>query len=134
MATFIKNDFVSMDWLKENFIESKKSGFIAGIQEYTTPKRGDIAVGFMKNRAFILADEEDNIFSREELINAIKETYKDGSEIFDYYEDCYVELGTVNGIDDDMADYYGFDGEDKKDILDRINDLKCYWVYVEEDM
>lgn len=130
---YIKNDFVFMDWIADNFIESKKSGFIAAIQEYSTPN-GDRAVGFMNQRAFLLVDEDGSIFSRSEVINAVKESHKEGLDISDYYEDCFVEIATTASVNDDLIGYYAFDEEDKKDIQDRLKDLSCYWQYVEEDM
>lgn len=130
---YIKNDFVYMDWIADNFIESKKSGFIAAIQEYSTPN-GDRAVGFMNRRAFLLVDEDGNVFTREEVINAIKDSHKEGLDISDYYEDCFVEIANTATVNDDLMEYYAFDEEDKEDIKARLKDLSCYWVYVEVDM
>ena len=130
---FVKNDFVYMDWLQDNFIESKKSGFVAAIQEYETPDGDILPVGFMDQRAFLLVDEE-GVLDRNSLITAIKDSYKEGLAVYDYYEDCYVQLATVAGVDEDTMISYGFEREDIEDIQKRLKDLSCYWVYVEEDM
>lgn len=130
---FIKNDFVSMDWIADNFIESKTSGFVAAIQEYTTPG-GDRAVGFINRRAFILVKEDGTVYNRKEVINAIKESAKEGYDVYDYYEEDFVELGSVASMDEDNLDYWQFDEEDREDIEKRLEDLSCYWVYVEEEM
>lgn len=129
---FIKNDFVSMDWIADNFIESKKSGFIGAICEYETPN-GDRAVGFMNRRAFLLVNEDGEVYSREDLLAAIRDSAKEGLDISDYYEDDFVEIANTSEINEEIMDYYGFDEEDCKDIQDRLQDLSCYWVYVESE-
>lgn len=128
----VRNDFVNMDWIADNFIESKTQGFIGAICEYTTPD-GDRAVGFQGRRAFLLVDEYGDIYSRKELIEAIKESAKNGYDVYTYYEDDFVELGNLIEMNEDMLDQYSFDDEDKADIKNRLDDLSCYWIYVEEE-
>lgn len=131
---YIKNDMVSMKWDAEGFYESKTDGFIAAVHIYDTPN-GRLAVTFKDNKAFIVLDTEtDQPLDRASLYRLVREEFMEGTPIEDYYQDEYVLLGTLTGVESEPAEYYGLDLSDQEDLLARMRDLSGYWVTFEEEM
>lgn len=129
----IQNDYVSGEWWADSFYESKKSGFVAAVINYEGEK-GNVSVCFKDQKAFILIDENSKPEPESELRKAIKESAKEGYPIDELYEDVYVELADSSEANVGVLEYYGLGVEEAKDIEERLQDLSCYWVTIEEDM
>lgn len=133
MKKVIKNDVVSMEWLADNFFESRNAGFIAAVNVYETEK-GSVSVIFKDKKAFFLIDSETATpASAKDISDAIIDCFKDEVELEDEFEDCYVELGNCIVTEEDIAHNYGLTDEDIADINNRLDDLSGYWEVVEED-
>ena len=117
----------------ENFFESKKSGFVAAVQEYEGEK-GAVPVCFMDKTAFILIDDNETPMGRNYIREAIKTSAKEKCPISELYEEEFIPLGDTFGVDENVAAYYGLDMDSAVDIANRLGDLSCYWVTIEEDM
>lgn len=131
---YIKNDMVEMQWDAEGFYESKTEGFIAAVHIYDTEK-GQLAVAFKDNKAFIVLDTEtEEPLDRASLYRLVREEFMEGMVIEDYYQDEYVQLGTLTEVNSETSEYYGLTPEDQKDLLARMRDLSGYWVTIEEEM
>lgn len=133
---FVKNAVVTMDWDAEGFFETKKDGFVAAVHIYETEKC-ECPVIFKGNIACMIWDNETEApATRDELKKAFAEIVKDDPEapIEEYFPDDYIELSNGAEVFEDVADFYQFTEEQRKDILARVSDILRYYVTEEESM
>lgn len=129
----IKNDFVSMDWDADWFLESHENGFVGAIWTYDGSK-GEVPVCFHEKEAFILVDEDGCVFDKERIKKCFAEVNRAGDIMRDYFEENYVCLGSVSsGIDEDNCMLWGLSMEDAQDIANRLGDVSCYWCEFSDD-
>lgn len=130
---FIKNDFVDMDWDAEGFFESRENGFVGAVWIYEGSK-GEVPICFHDGAAFLMVDEDGNLFSRDQIRKCLAEVNRDGGVMSEYYEENYVLLGTVqSGIEEDNVMLYGLTLSDAEDVAARLGDVSCYWVEIDSD-
>ena len=131
----IKNDYVTMEWDADLFFESKHRGLVAAIQMYPAEGKDDVPVVFMDKKAFILVDADTSqSCSVSEVIEGIKECFKAGDLMEDYFPDNYIQI--TDGVDQniDALKYQGISEDCLSDIEARLTDLtNGYWQEVLED-
>ena len=136
---FIQNGIVQMDWDASMFYEARVYGedgealeetsFVAALNVYDTPK-GNVTVVFKDRVAFLLIDPDTGAPAEpDDIGEAIKECYAEGSILEEVYEESYVPLEG-----EDIALVYGLSSEQYGDIEDRLFDLSGYWYEIVEDM
>lgn len=122
---------------------TKKGGklFIGAVQDYNveadTVKSGVLTVGFEADKAYVYEDEdEEKIWSADELANFIKECDKKKDGDFPDGYDEYVELMSIadDGINEELKEYYGITDEIEEDIKARLEELSDYTVEKEVNL
>ena len=122
---------------------TKKGGklFIGAVQDYNVEadavKSGVLTVGFEADKAYVYEDEdEEKIWSADELANFIKECDKKKDGDFPDGYDEYVELMSIadDGINEELKDYYGITDEIEEDIKARLEELSDYTVEKEVNL
>ena len=130
----IKNGIVNMVWNADHFLESRKSGFVAAINVYSTDK-GDVPVIFQDQKGYILLDQDTNKpASVSDIISVVKECFKEDLDIETELEGSYVELGVMLVDYEDTARMFGLTDDDIADINNRFDDLQPYWEITEISM
>lgn len=139
MSTYIKNAILKRtDWRADGFYETKKEGFVAAINVYTTPDGEEKAVMFKDGVAFMIWDDDTEApATKEELEKALKAIIKEEGvkcRFEDYFPDNYIEL--CNGVTCEqlLVDAHNLTKEICDDIIDRCKDLANYFEVVEEEM
>lgn len=131
----IKNDYVTMEWDADLFFESKTKGLVAAIQMYPAEGKEDVPVVFMDKKAFILVDADTSqSCTVSEVINGIKECFKAGDTMEDYFPDNYIQI--TDGFDQNVVAlrYQGISEDCMSDIKARLADLtNGYWQEILED-
>lgn len=122
---------------------TKKGGklFIGAVQDYNVEadavKSGVLTVGFEADKAYVYEDEdEEKIWSADELANFIKECDKKKDGDFPDGYDEYVELMSIadDGINEELKEYYGITDEIEEDIKARLEELSDYTVEKEVNL
>lgn len=122
---------------------TKKGGklFIGAVQDYNVEadavKSGVLTVGFEADKAYVYEDEdEEKIWSADELANFIKECDKKKDGDFPDGYDEYVELMSIadDGINEELKEYYGITDEIGEDIKARLEELSDYTVEKEVNL
>lgn len=122
---------------------TKKGGklFIGAVQDYNVEseavKSGVLTVGFEADKAYVYEDEdEEKIWSADELANFIKECDKKKDGDFPDGYDEYVELLSIadDGINEELKEYYGITDEIEADIISRLEELSDYTVEKEVNL
>lgn len=122
---------------------TKKGGklFIGAVQDYNVEadavKSGVLTVGFEADKAYVYEDEdEEKIWSADELANFIKECDKKKDGDFPDGYDEYVELMSIadDGINEELKEYYGITDEVEEDIKARLEELSDYTVEKEVNL
>ena len=122
---------------------TKKGGklFIGAVQDYNVEadavKSGVLTVGFEADKAYVYEDEdEEKIWSADELANFIKECDKKKDGDFPDGYDEYVELMSIadDGINEELKGYYGITDEIEEDIKARLEELSDYTVEKEVNL
>ena len=133
----IKNAIVNMPWDAEGFYETKADGFIAAVHIYECEGK-EVPIMFKDGKAFMIYDEDLGApASRSELQKALKEAVKEDGPTVDmeeWFPDDYIEISNGAEVDTDIADIYKLNGEQCKDIMDRLDDLSGYVDVSIEDM
>lgn len=122
---------------------TKKGGklFIGAVQDYNVEadavKSGVLTVGFEADKAYVYEDEdEEKIWSADELANFIKECDKKKDGDFPDGYDEYVELMSIadDGINEELKEYYGITDEIEGDIKARLEELSDYTIEKEVNL
>lgn len=122
MSKFVRNGVVNMDWREDCFFESKEDGFVAAVQEYNTP-RGVTPLLFMDKHIMIVANEQGEPCSVDELYERVAKNYDSEEEFTDEYEDDIVFMD-----DEDALIEEGFTQEQIDDVNNRFSDLSSYFA------
>lgn len=127
----IKNDYVDMDWDAEGFFESRENGFVGAVWIYSG-SQGEIPVCFHDSAVFILADEDGNVFTREQIRDCLAECNASNETMEGLFEENYIPFGTVaEGVNEDNVMMYGLTMDDAIDIVHRLEDVCVYWQEIE---
>lgn len=127
----VSNNFVSMDWDSDGFVDSKKNGFIAAVHKY-----GDTVVAFYEGKIYTHLNSEGtkSSLSMKDFVKVIKQNLvrKPDYDYPNYYED-YAEIYDGAEFNDCLADTLGLT-EYKEDMIARLQDLSGYWQVVVQDL
>lgn len=132
MADFVKNNVVHMDWRVEDFIQSRKQGFIGALKEYEINRDikpyghvDTIMIGFCNGFAFMLFNEDNQIAGREDFMAEYKQLAKEPDASFPSLLEGVNIIYDGKTFEDEIAKYFGLD-QYKDDIIARITDLDPY--------